>query len=79
MQYLGKGFIVWDKSSTINFRKPGKGIVTCRFELSHTELEHIKSSVEEKGKLDVPLKAEVFNSDNELVCDVDKVVYVRKR
>src|SRR5687767_5881175 len=31
---LGKGFIVWDKTSTIRFRKPGKGTVRCVFELS---------------------------------------------
>lgn len=79
MQNLGRGYIVWDKSSKINFRKPGVGTVHCTFELSDQELTDIKEQVDQKGKLDVPLKVEVFDSDNELVCDVEKVVYVRRR
>lgn len=79
MQNLGKGYIVWDKSSKINFRKPGVGTVTCIFELSESELADIKAQADAKGKVDVPLKVEVLDMDKKLVCDVEKVVYVRKR
>lgn len=79
MQNLGKGYLVWDKSSHINFRRPGKGTVTCAFTLSKEEISEIKTQVDTKGKMDVPLKVSVFDKQNELVCDVDKVIYVRKR
>ena len=79
MMNLGKGYIVWDKSSNINFRKPGVGTMSCRFELSPSQLKEIKSKVDAVGKLDVPLKVHIYNAKKELICDVDKVVYVKKR
>ena len=42
-------------------------------------MEPYKSEVDAAGKLDVPLKVHIYNAKRELICDVDKVVYVKKR
>jgi len=79
MMNLGKGYIIWDKSSKINFRRPGKGTVTCRFFLSKEKIEEIKTQVEAKGKADIPLKVEILDKTNQLVADVEKVIYIKQR
>jgi acyl-coenzyme A thioesterase PaaI-like protein len=79
MMYLGKAYIVWDKSSKIEFIKPGKGTVKCSFQLSPEQLTEIKSQVDQKGKYVTPLPVIITNEQEEVVARVEKELYIRKR
>jgi len=79
MMRLGKGYIIWDKSSKINFRRPGKGTMRCRFELSDAQIEQIKMEVDRSGKVNIPLKVNILNQRDQIVADVEKVIYIRKK
>lgn len=76
---LGKDYIVWDKGATIRFKKPGKGKVTAEFVLTPEVLEEIKAYVEVHTKMDYIFKVEVKDDNGVLICEVDKVVYIRKK
>lgn len=78
-QYLGKGYIVWDKAATIKFKKPGTGTVKAVFEIEEATLKTLKEEVDDIGKKDYHFSVFVKNSDDEIVAEVDKVVYVRKK
>ena len=39
---FGSGYIVWDKSATIDFLKPAKGTILGIFEISKDRLEQIR-------------------------------------
>ena len=43
IQILGPGYIVWDKSASIKFVKPGRGSVTADFHVTNEFVEEIKS------------------------------------
>ncbi len=47
---FGSGYIVWDKSATIDFLKPAKGTILGIFEISKDRLEQIRAEVDELGK-----------------------------
>jgi hypothetical protein len=79
MEWLRSVYIVWDKSAQIRFRKPGKGKLTARFEVTEMQLVSIKKSVEEHGKYDCKFSSAVLNEEGEVVAEVEKVVYVRKQ
>lgn len=79
MQLLGKGFVVWDKAVSIRFRKPGKGRVRCVFELSDEQVETIRSEVMQFGKKDYVLPVNIVDDEGEVVCEVEKTIYVRKK
>lgn len=79
MMNLGKGYIVWDKSSKIDFIQPGKGTVKCTFECTKDQLAEIKAQVDTKGKLVTPMMVKINNAKNELVARVEKELYIRKR
>ena len=79
MMNLGKGYVIWDKSSKIEFIKPGKGTMTCSFQLNQSEIELIKLQVDEKGKMTTPLKVEIRDKQKGLIATVDKQVYIRKK
>lgn len=76
---LGDNYIVWDKSATINFRKPGRSTVTAEFRLTQEKIDEVKAQVEASTKMDVHFLVEIRDDEGKLIADVDKVVYVRKK
>ena len=76
---LGDDYIVWDKSASINFRKPGRSKVRAEFILKQEVINQIKAEVEEKTKVNWPFKVEIVDEDNVLIAEVEKIVYVRRK
>ena len=46
MKHLGADCIIWDRSATIDFIKPGTGLVTARFAISMSRIADIRSDAE---------------------------------
>jgi acyl-coenzyme A thioesterase PaaI-like protein len=78
-EQLGKGYIVWDKAATIRFLRPGKGTVKAIFELPPGEPERIAAEVEANGKAEPTYTVEVKDEAGEVVAQVEKLLYVRKK
>jgi acyl-coenzyme A thioesterase PaaI-like protein len=76
---LGKDYIVWDKGANIRFKKPGKGKVYAEFTLSESIIQEIKSHVDVNTKMDYVFNVEIKDDQGKLICEVDKVVYIRKK
>lgn len=79
MENLGNKYIVWDKAASINFKKPGKGTVTATFEISKERIEEIRSDVDKNGKGNFTFHTTIVNTNNEIVAEVEKVVYVKRK
>jgi hypothetical protein len=76
---LGRGYIVWDKSATIRFRKPGKGTVTASFRLSEEQLDGIRQALETQEKIETTFLVEVKDETGEVVAEVQKLLHIRKK
>jgi acyl-coenzyme A thioesterase PaaI-like protein len=76
---LGKEYIVWDKGATIRFKKPGKGKVFAEFFLTESIIQEIKSHVHVNTKMDYVFKVDIKDDQGKLICEVEKVVYIRKK
>ncbi len=79
IENLGREYIVWDKSATIRFRKPGTGTVTASFRLSDAQLEDIRRSLETDEKLEPVFVVEVKDEQGSVVAEVEKRLHVRKK
>lgn len=79
IQLLGPDYVVWDKSGTIRFRKPGRGTVRARFEIPEDRVEEIRASVVAQGKVEPVFVARIVDGDGEVVAEVEKVLSIRKR
>jgi acyl-coenzyme A thioesterase PaaI-like protein len=77
--YLGRGYVVWDKSAEIKFIKPGTGKVRAIFEISQEKLLQLKGEVDSAGKLTVIFETVITNESNQLVAKVRKEIYMRKK
>lgn len=78
-EQLGRGYIVWDKSAKIRFLRPGKGTVKAVFELSAEEIARVAAEVGQNGKAEPTYTAEVRNAQGEVVAQVEKLLYVKKK
>jgi len=79
MRRLGKGYIVWDKSASIDFIRPGKGTVRAHFELTDERIDEIKSLTANGDKHLPEWDIDILDENGELVARVHKVLYVRKK
>jgi len=79
MNYLGNGYIVWDKSAKIEFLKPGKGKITGIFEISVEELQKLKSDVDLVTKKTIVFKTELKNESGQPIASIEKEIYIRKK
>ena len=79
MRKLGKEYVVWDKAAQIRFIKPGKGTVRARFHIPDTKIKSIKSDLEISDRSDYIFTASVVDEQNNIVAEVEKLIYVRKR
>jgi len=77
--YLGKGYIVWDKSAEIKFKRPGTGKVKAIFEISTERLLQIKEEVDIKGKQSIFFETVITNDQQKVIAEVSKEIYIRKK
>jgi len=78
-EQLGPGYVVWDKAATIRFRRPGRGTVRARFHVPPEEVERIRRLADEQPKVEPTFNVEVVDEDGEVVAEVEKLLYVRKK
>lgn len=79
MQRIGHDYYVWDKSASIDFVKPGLGIVKAKFKLDDERVEQVLRDAE-SGKPCYPeFDIEVKDEKGEVVARVHKVLYVKRK
>ncbi|GAA3929222.1 DUF4442 domain-containing protein [Luteimonas lutimaris] len=79
MQALGDGYIVWDKAATIDFIKPGRGMVSAEFDLGDDVLGQIRDATAGGDKYLHWFETDVTDTGGDVVARVRKQVYVRRK
>jgi len=76
---LGPDYIVWDKAATIRFKRPGTRLVKAVFHVPEERIEEIRAQVQAQGKVEPQFQALVKDADGNVIAEVDKLLYVRKK
>jgi acyl-coenzyme A thioesterase PaaI-like protein len=79
MRALGSGYIVWDKSASIQFLQPGRGTVTGTFHIPQERVEEIRRQADEGQKVEPVFSVDVLDAGAQAVAHVEKLLYVRKK
>lgn len=79
IENLGRDYIVWDKASNINFKKPGKGTVRAHFSLTREQIEKFKAEADALPKIEPVIRVNVTDLDGHVVAEVDKTLYIRRK
>jgi acyl-coenzyme A thioesterase PaaI-like protein len=76
---LGPDYIVWDKSATVRFRKPGRTTLHARFIVTAEELDEIRTLLQTAERTDRTYRIELIDADGTVHAEVDKIIHVRRR
>ncbi len=79
MKQLGPEYLVWDKAATIRFISPGKGKVSAEFSVPQDVVQSIREQLESKRKVEPTFRTQVTGEDGQLIAEVEKVIYIRKK
>ncbi len=79
LKNLGNDYIVWDKSATIKFLKPGRTQVHVDFNLDAAKLALINAELAVKNPIIVSFPIEVLDKDKQLIATIDKNIYIRRK
>jgi len=79
IENLGTDYIVWDKSASIRFKKPGRGVVSASFRLSDEQIEEIKRALNEQEKIERTFAVEVKDESGSVIAVVEKLLHIRRK
>ncbi|MDD0853767.1 YiiD C-terminal domain-containing protein [Halobacteriovorax sp. GB3] len=79
MQHLGRDYLVWDKSASIDFRRPGRTKVKAHFKISKDRIKSIIDEVNELGKCEPIFNVDVLDENDKLVATIEKKLWVKKK
>ena len=73
---LGPGYIVWDKSAAIRYRKPGREALTAEFVISEADIASVRADVARNGACDRTFTTCFRDAAGVVHTEVDKTVYI---
>ena len=79
IENLGRDYIVWDKSASIQFRRASKEKVTAQFRLSDQQLDGIRQTLQRQEKYEPTFSVAVRDPAGTVVAEVSKLLYIRKK
>ena len=79
MKLLGPGYVVWDKSASIRFLRPGRGTLFATFRLEEAELEEIHRLLATDTKVDRTYEVKLVDAEGKVHAVVQKVIQARSK
>ncbi len=79
MNLLGREFIVWDKSGSIDFIKPGKGKVSATFTITNEMINEIKLKTAGGEKYLPEFEVDIIDDNDDIIAKVYKTLYIRRK
>lgn len=77
LKNLGPKYFVWDKAGTIDFVKPGKGVVFTEFKLDQAMIDQLKAQAAGGDKVLHWFENNILDAQGDVVARVRKQVYIR--
>jgi Domain of unknown function (DUF4442) len=78
IENLGRGYVVWDKSASIRFRRPGRGTVRAEFRLSEEQIGDVRRALEKEEKIEREFGVDVKDAEGQVVAEVKKLLHFRR-
>lgn len=78
IKLLGRGYVVWDKTAFIRFRKPARSTLYATFKIDDAELEAIREVTQDGEPVDRVYNVDLVDAEGVVHASVEKTIYVRR-
>jgi acyl-coenzyme A thioesterase PaaI-like protein len=79
IKILGSDYLVWDKSTNIRFKRPGKETLFAKFLITPEEIADIKSQLEVSKSIDKIYTIELKNKAGKSHAIIEKTIFISKK
>jgi acyl-coenzyme A thioesterase PaaI-like protein len=79
IRLLGHEYIVWDKSASITFKRPGKSTLYANFIISKAETEEIIKVLTQQTSIERIYQVEMIDLKEVVHANIVKTIYIRHR
>ena len=79
IKLLGRDYVVWDKSASIRFRKPGRSTLYATFRIDDAELDAIREATKGGEPVDRVYNIDLADREGVVHASVEKTIYVRRK
>ena len=77
LNILDSSYVVWDKETTIKFKRPAKETCFVDFNFTTGEIKQIKNDVTQNKKIDLIKDIQITNKDKSIVfAELSKTIYI---
>ncbi|NGX57881.1 MAG: hypothetical protein K940chlam3_00778 [Chlamydiae bacterium] len=76
---LGSEYIVWDKSATIQFKRPGRKTLFATFKVAEEETNSIIKELESQTSINRSYSVDLVDEKGSVCTTIEKVIYIRKK
>jgi hypothetical protein len=71
--------VVWDKSATIQFKRPGTKTLYVRFLISEELIQEIKNKVLQNQETDLTLPVQYVDNEGKIYVEIAKTLYIANK
>ena len=79
MHMLGKDFVVWDKSATIKFKRPGKKPLYAIFKITSEILDKVKTEVKTNGETTYVALVQWVDKELNVYSELERSIYIANK
>ncbi len=79
LNLLGRDYLVWDRSASIEFVQPGRSTVYARFHITDAMLEEVRAKTSSGDKFEPTYRIDVVDAEGKIIARIDKTLYIRKK
>jgi acyl-coenzyme A thioesterase PaaI-like protein len=79
MKQLGPGYVVWDKSASIRFRKPCRTTVHATFAIDERETDAIRALLATEPKIDRQYQVDWTDREGTVYATVATTIHIRRK
>ena len=79
IKQLGPGYVVWDKSASIRFRKPCRTTVYATFAIDERETDAIRALLAAEPKIDRQYQVDWADRDGTVYATVETTIHIRRK
>ena len=73
---LGQEYVVWDKSATIKFKRPGNKTLYAEFNISSEFIAQVKNEINEHREKDYCLQVQLRDNEGVVYAEIEKIIYI---
>jgi len=79
MKLLGPDYAVWDKGTTIHFKRPGRTTLYARITVDEDELESIRVELADNPKLNRVFHIDWTDAAGNVHASIEKTIHIRRK